>query len=136
MTVDLPARLLADRLTLALAVASALAVEMTLARHPGLPPGPGLVAGGLLLLWQRRRLRRRARRVSFGPDGVAVHPDGGERWVCGTGPGARVVGRSVLLHWRDACGPGTAWLTPADVPAYALRAIRVRIQATRAAAAR
>ena len=136
MTVELPASLLADRLTVALAVACAIAIEATLARHPGLPWGPGLLIGGLLLLWQWRRSRRRPRRIAVGPDGVAVQPAGRDVTVRATGPRARVLGRSVVLHWRDAGGAGTAWLTPADLPRETLRAIRVRIQAGRAAAAR
>jgi hypothetical protein len=136
MTVELPARLLADWLSVVLAVACALAVEVTLARHPGLPAGPGVVVGGLLLAWQWRRSMRRPRRITIGPDGVAVQPAGREVVVHATGPRARVLGQSVVLHWRDAGAAGTAWLTPADLPREALRAIRVRVQARRAAAAR
>ena len=136
MTVELPARLLADWLSVALAVACAVAIEATLARHPGLPPGAGLVIGGLLLAWQWRRSRRRPRRITIGPDGVAVQPAGREVNVPSTGPRARVLGRSVVLHWRDAGAAGTAWLTPADLPREVLRAIRVRVQARRAAAVR
>ena len=136
MTVELPARLLADRLSVVLAVACALAIEAMLARHPGLPPGPGLAVGGLLLAWQWRRSRRRPSRIAIGPDGVAVQPAGRDVTVPATGPRARVLGRSVVLHWRDANATGTAWLTPADLPRDLLRAIRVRVQARRAAAVR
>lgn len=135
MTVDLPARLLAEQLTWALAVASAVALEAMLARHPGLPQGPGLAAGGLLLLWQWARCRRRPVRVSIGPDGVAVQLSGASPTLRATGPRARVLGRSVVLHWRGADGAGTLWLTPFDIPRNALRAARVRIQAARAAVA-
>jgi hypothetical protein len=136
MTVDLPARLLADRLSIALAVACAIAIEATLARHPGLPSGAGLVAGGLLLTWQWRRAKRRPVRIAIGPDGVAVQPAGCDAAIPASGPRARVLGRSVVLHWRDAEATGTAWLTPADLPREVLRAIRVRVQSRRSKAAR
>jgi len=135
-TADLPVRLLADRLSVALAVACALAIEATLARHPGLPSGPGLVFGGLLLVWQWRRSRHRPVRIAIGPEGVTVQPAGRDVTIPATGPRARVLGRSVLLHWRDSAGSGTAWLTPADLPSELLRAIRVRVQARRSKAAR
>ena len=136
MTVELPARLLADRLSVALAVACAIAIEATLARHPGLPSGAGLVAGGLLLAWQWRCSKRRPVRIVIGPDGVEVQPAGRDAAVPATGPRARVLGRSVVLHWRDAESTGTAWLTPADLPREVLRAIRVRVRAGRPAAFR
>jgi hypothetical protein len=136
MTVDLPARLLADRLTWALAVCCAVAIEVALARHPGLPPGPGLAAGGLLLLWHWRRLRRRPNRVAIGPDGVGVQVDGAAHPVPATGPRSRVLGRTIVLHWRGADGAGTLWLTPADLPSDALRAARVSLHAGRATATR
>jgi hypothetical protein len=135
MTVDLPAQLFADRLTWVLAVACAVALEAMLARHPGLPPGPGLAVGGLVLLWQWRQRSHRPVRVSIGPDGVGVQLGGAAAWLRATGPRARVLGRSVVLHWRGADGAGTLWLTPFDVPRDALRAARVRIQAARAAVA-
>jgi hypothetical protein len=133
MTVELPARLLADRITWALVLACAVAIEVVLARHPGLPPGPGLAAGSLLLLWQWLRLRRRPGRVSIGPGGVSVRLRGSSATVPAMGPRARVLGRSALLHWRGADGAGTLWLTPADLPDDALRAIRVHFRAGRAA---
>ena len=117
MTVDLPARLLADRLTWALAVACAVAIEAMLARHPGLPPGPGLAAGGLLLLWQWRRRRRRPVRVAIGPDGVGVQLGGASASAAGNGaprPRARPLGGAALAG-RGAA-PGTLWLTPRDLP--------------------
>lgn len=135
MIVELPARLLADRLSLALAVASAVAIEATLARHPGLPLGAGLVAGGLLLAWQWQRARRRPGRIAIAADGVAMCRVGCDTIIPATGPRARVLGRSVVLHWRDSDSTGTAWLTPADLPREVLRAIRVRVEARRAAAA-
>jgi hypothetical protein len=136
MTVELPARLLADRLSIALAVACAVALEAALARHPGLPPGPGVAVGGLLLVWQRWRAKRRPGRVAIGPDGVSVQPVGRDATLSATGPRARVLGRSVVLHWRDAGASATAWLTPLDLPREVLREIRVRVQARRTAAGR
>jgi hypothetical protein len=143
MTVELPARLLADRVTWALALACGVAIEVTLARHPGLPPGAGVATGGLLLLWQWLRLRRRPSLVSIGPKGVCVQlcgqrrgqPVGSSIAVPATGPRARVLGRSAVLHWRGANGAGTLWLTPADLPGDVLRSIRVHIHAGRSAVA-
>ncbi len=143
MTVELPARLLADRVTWALALACGVAIEVTLARHPGLPPGAGVASGSLLLLWQWLRLRRRPSLVSIGPKGVSVQlrgrrrgqPGGSSIAVPATGPRARVLGRSAVLHWRGVDRAGTLWLTPADVPDDALRAIRVHILAGRSAVA-
>jgi hypothetical protein len=136
MTVELPARLLADRLSVALPVACAIALEAMLARHPGLLPGPGVVVGGLLLAWQRWRARRRPGRIAIGPDGVSVQPVGRDVTLSATGPRARVLGRSVVLHWRDGGTSATAWLTPLDLPREVLREIRVRVQARRPAAGR
>lgn len=133
MTVELPTQPLADRMTWTLVLACAVSIEVVLARHPSLPPGPGLALGSLLLLWQWLRLRRRPSRVSIGPDGVGVQLRGSSATVPAMGPRARVLGRSAVLHWRGADGAGTLWLTPADLPSDALRAIRVHIRAGRAA---
>ena len=136
MTLELPARLFADRLALGLAIAGAVAIEAMLARHPGGPAGPGLAAGAALLLWQWRRLRDRPRAVVAGAAGVALWFHGSPEPVPATGPGARVLGRSVLLHWRSGRRSGTLWLTPADLPREALRALRVCFVAGRASSAR
>jgi len=79
--------------------------------------------------------RRRPVRVAIGPDGVGVQLRGASAPLRATGPRARVLGRSVVLHWRGAEGTGTMWLTPLDLPRGALRAARVRILAARAAVA-
>jgi len=125
MTLDLPRRMLADRLALALVAASAVAVEATLGRYEGLPQGPGILAGFLLALWQWRLVRRRPRTVSLQAPGVPAPGTGIGPPASSAGPGARVLGSSVVLHWRDGAGEGTAWLTRADAPRETLRLARV-----------
>lgn len=61
MTVELPRRLLADRVSLGLIVAAGIALEATLTRHPGLPSGCGLALAAVLALWQRRNVPGRPR---------------------------------------------------------------------------
>jgi len=62
VTVELPRWLLADRLSLLLACATAPVVEGVLARHPGVPAGLGVMVAALLLagLWRQRGRRPRA----------------------------------------------------------------------------
>jgi hypothetical protein len=140
MTHELPARLLADRITVALALACVAAIEVVLARHPGAPAGIGLATGAGLLLWQWRRTRGRPRRVTAGAEGVALVFERGGGPVPVADRGSRVLGRSVVLHWagggRAAVRPGTLWLTPADLPRETLRALRVGVLAGRRTAAR
>lgn len=127
MTVELPARLLADRLGWVLAAACAVALELTLARYPDALPGGGVLVGGLLLAWQRKRALCRPRAVVIDDRGVAVRVTDSGAPVSAAGPRARVLGRSVLLHWREPGRTGTAWLTPADLPRDVLRTLRVRM---------
>lgn len=137
MTLELPAHLIADRVTSALAVASGVALEAMLTRHPGSIAGPGLVLGLILMAWQWRRTRRRPRRLEVGPSGVSLVFGPATAPVPADGRRARVLGRTVVLPWHDRPGPGsrqgTVWLTSADVPVQALRALRVALVAGRAA---
>lgn len=134
MTLELPRWLLADRLTLALIAAGALALEATLARYPGLPQGPGLLLGGLLATWQWHRARHRPRLVCLGPADIFVQTGGAGSTAPATGPRTRLLGRSVILHWRADGRSRTAWLTTADLPGEALRRMRVCCRTHRRAA--
>lgn len=135
MTVELPRWLLAERLTLGLVAAGALALEATLARYPGLPQGPGFLIGGVLAAWQWRVGRRRPRSLLLTPgevlvvDGRAVVP------VAATGPRARILGRAVVLQWRAGGRSRTLWLTSADLPREPLRQMRVCCRTQRRAVA-
>jgi hypothetical protein len=133
MTLELPARLLADRVTVGLAVASGLAFEGMLARHPGSGSGIGLALGLGLLLWHGWRSRYRPRRVQVSPSGVRLVFESDDQIVPAAGKQARVLGKTVVLHWHGRRGPGpsqgTLWVTPADLPADALRVLRVALVA-------
>jgi hypothetical protein len=45
------------------------------------------------------------------------------------GDGSRLLGTSVVLHWRSAVGHGGLWLTPFDLPREILRALAVHLAA-------
>jgi hypothetical protein len=136
LTVELPARQLADRATLALAVACALVMEAVASHYPEGPAGAGLGCGLCLAAWQLWRVRNegRASRLTVDPDGrwTIESPAGRSRAVLL--PGTRVLGRSVVLRWKTEGTVGSAWLTAADVPAARLRELRVRLLASGAKA--
>jgi hypothetical protein len=135
VTVELPRRLLAERLTLGLVVACALGLEATLARYPGLPQGPGLLVGGLLAVWHWRLGRHRPTAVVLAGGDVLVRAGGAVAPVSATGPRARILGRSVVLQWRTRGRPRTLWLTSADLPRESLRQMRVCCRTRRRTAA-
>jgi hypothetical protein len=129
VTVELPRWLLADRLSLGLACATAPVVELVLARHPGTPVGAGVVVAALLLasLWRQRR--RRPRALELASVGGWMQFADGTRLGCRPGPGSRVLGSSVVLHWQAAARSGGLWLTPVDLPHETLRSLAVRLVA-------
>ena len=114
VTVELPRWLLAERLSLGLACATAPVVEGVLARHPGAPFGVGLAVAALLVagVWLQRRLRPRS-------------------LVLPAGPGSRLLGSSVVVHWQSPGRSGALWLTPADLQRETLRSVAVRLVAGR-----
>jgi hypothetical protein len=131
VTVELPRWLLADRLSLGLAGATAPVVEAVLARHPGAPGGLGLLVAVMLLAgfcWQRRR---RPRALQLATAGGWMQFADGARLACQPGPGSRLLGSGVVLHWRAAARSGSLWLTPADLPREVLRSLAVRLVAGR-----
>lgn len=131
MTVELPRWPLADRLTVALLFAVALVVEAVAARHPGAPGGLGVAAAALLSVVFQFQRRRRPRALVFARGASHLRfADGSQRsFVAGTG--SRLLGSSVVLHWRSPGRSGAAWLTAADLPRETLRALAVHLVAGR-----
>jgi hypothetical protein len=125
--VELPRWLLADRLSLGLACATAPVIELVVARHPGAPTGVGIVAAALLVagVWLQRRGRPRA--LEFGPAGAFLRLAPGARLAVEPGPGCRLLGASVVVHWCSPGRSGALWLTPADLPRATLRSLAVRL---------
>jgi len=131
VTVELPRWLLAERLSLGLACATAPVVELVLARHPGAPAGVGLAVAALLVagLWLHRR--RRPQAMDFAPAGGSLRLAQGGPLAFEAGRGSRLLGSSVVVHWRAPGRSGALWLTPADLPRETLRSLAVRLVAGR-----
>ena len=125
MTVELPRWALADRLALLLGVAAGLALEVALSRYPGAPTGLGLLAAISVVSWQLMLRRRRPLAVEFAAPGCALRFGDGQRVPCRVGPGTRVLGPTVVLHWVSPGRSEALWLTPADLPREALRSLAV-----------
>jgi len=135
MSLELPRRLLADRLSVLLILGCGVALEAALWRHPGLPIGVGSSTAGLLGAWHLWRTRRAPRRAEWAPDGWRLQLADGRWIVVGLGRGTRLLGPSVLLHWQAGGSSFGAWLTPADLPRPVLRslALRLRVHGSQAA---
>lgn len=131
MTVELPRWPLADRLTLGLAVAAGVVLEAILALHPGAPAGAGVAVAAVLLAWQWQQRRRRPQALEFTPAGGSLRLRDGHALPFVLGPGSRVLGTGVVLHWRAPDRSAALWLTPADLPREALRRLAVRLVAAR-----
>jgi len=130
VTVELPRWPFADRATLALVAAAAAALELLVAREGVAAPGlASLLASGLALhLWRQRRARPRS--LQLASAGMRLHFPGGSTAVpCSLGRSTRVLGPTVVLHWRSAAGAGALWLTPADLPRPVLRMLTVQLVA-------
>ena len=56
--------------------------------------------------------------------------DGSQRSFV-AGEGSRLLGSSVVLHWRSPGRSGAAWLTAADLPRETLRSLAVHLVAGR-----
>jgi hypothetical protein len=123
--------LLADRLTVLLAVVCAAVVETVAANHPNGPAGVGLALGILLIglhLW----LTRNNRAVL----GARLEPAGHWTLLTRSGgqpaelaPGSRVLGRTVVLRLRAPGSVHQVWLSPRDVSPSRLHLLRVRLLA-------
>ena len=131
ITVELPRWPLADRLTLALAVASGAVLEAVLALHPGAPVGAGVAVAAVLLAWQWQQRRRRPQALEFTPAGGSLRLRDGRAVPFVPGPGSRALGTGVVLHWRAPGRSAALWLTPADLPREALRRLAVQLVAAR-----
>jgi hypothetical protein len=125
MTVELPRWALADRLTLLLGAAAAVALEVALSRYPGVLPGFGLLAGLSVVSWQLLLRRRRPLAVEFAAPGCELCFGDGRREPCRVGPGSRGLGPTVVLHWISPGRSEALWLTPADLPRDVLRRLAV-----------
>jgi hypothetical protein len=121
MIVELPRWPLADRLTLVLGLAVGLVLEAVLARYPGAPAGIGAAAAAVLLLWFARQRRRRPLALEFAPSVGRLRFGDGHAVPFVLGPGSRVLGSTVVLHWQSADRADALWLTPADLSHEALR---------------
>jgi hypothetical protein len=129
MSLELPRRLLADRLSVLLILGCGVMLEAALRRHPGLPGGAGIVIAGSLWAWHLRRAREAPIRAVWGPHGWHLLLADGRRLDADLGRGSRLLGPSVVLHWRAAGRSYRAWLTAADVPRPLLRSLAVRLLA-------
>jgi hypothetical protein len=118
LRLELPPRLLADRISAVLIPGCAVVLEAVLWRYPGLPPGAGLGCGLLLAAWRHAR-RHRAVRVAELGQWAEARP----------GPGARRLGATVVLPWQTSRGPVRLWLTAADLPRPVLRSLVLRLAA-------
>lgn len=127
VTVELPRWPLADRLSLVLACAVAPVAEAVLARYPGVPGGIGVLLAAALVggLWLQRRSRPGA--LELTPAGDWLRFRGGDRRPFRRGPGSRLLGTSVIVHWRSRGASGFLWLTPADLPRETLRKLAARL---------
>ena len=131
VTAELPHWPLAERASLVLAGLAGAVIEAVAANHPGVPAGLGALAMGALaagLAWRRRGQ----------PVAIELSVRGGRlrltdgRWLpCTIGTGSRLLGSSVVLHWRAAGRSRALWLTPADLPRETLRSLAVRLAAGR-----
>ena len=129
MTVELPRWPLVDRLTPALGLVAGIALEAVLARYPGAPLGIGAVAAAALLLWFGWQRRRRPLAFEFAPTPRRLRFGDGHAAPFVLGPGSRVLGSTVVLHWQSAGRAGALWLTPADLSREGLRSLAVRLVA-------
>jgi hypothetical protein len=133
LTLEIPPRLLADRATVGLVVACAVAIEAVAARYPEGPVGLGAATGVLLALWHGLWVRR-------SPTVVGATLDRAGRWrlrlsdgravAAVLQPGSRVLGSSVVLRWKTGRRVLSAWLTGWDLPPDRLRELTVRLLAS------
>ena len=129
MSLELPRRLLADRLSVLLILGCGVVLEAALWRHPGVPGGVGIVTAGLLWAWHLRRAREAPTRAVWGPHGWHLLLADGRQIDADLGRGTRLLGQSVVLHWHADGRSYRAWLTAADVPRPLLRSLAVRLLA-------
>jgi hypothetical protein len=134
MTLELPRWALADRLALLLGVVAGIALELALSRYPAAPAGGGIVAGLGVVSWQLLLQRRRPRAVELAAPECTLRFGDGRRVPCRVGPGTRVLGATVVLHWVSPGCSESLWLTPVDLPRDVLRTVAVWLVARGSAA--
>ena len=131
MSLDLPRVTLAEAAAAALCVVCALTVETVLGRYPAAPGGMGLLLGVLPAMWlflDSVRPGRSLRRVVWQTDGAwRLEFRDGSTLIADLGAGTRLLGRSLVLHWRVSEGSFARWLTPWDVDDGQLRKVTVRL---------
>jgi hypothetical protein len=132
LTIELPSRLIADRVAAGLLVAAPACVEAVVARYPEGPAGIGLAAGILLASWHywlgRRSALVRTATLGRGGDWQLGLADG-RQVAAALLPGSRVLGPTVVLRLRGGSLTRSAWLTARDLPAVDLRRLAVRLMA-------
>ena len=132
LTIELPSRLVADRVAAGLLVAAAACVEAVVASYPEGPAGIGLAAGILLASWHHWLARRSAlvRTATLGRGGDwQLGLADGRQVAAALLPGSRVLGPTVVLRLRGGSLTRSAWLTARDLPAVDLRRLAVRLMA-------
>ncbi len=129
VTVELPGRTLADRLTWLLVAVAAVTAEFLVRRQLQAPVGIGLallVLFGVLQCWSGRC---RPTAVTLDRTGWRLRFRDGSVRTARPGAGTRLLGPTAVLHWRAGHGSGRAWLTPLDLPRPVLRAVILRLRA-------
>jgi hypothetical protein len=131
LTVEVPARLVAERASIVLIVVCALVVEVVAANHPAGPIGLGVVAAVMLYAWQlwRNSHKTRIRSATLYAHGRWLIDSAAGRAEAKLLSGSRVLGRSVVLRLACRTGVHSLWLTGWDLPAVELRQLRVRLLA-------
>jgi len=131
MSLDLPRVTLAEAAAAVLCAVSGATVETVLGRYPAAPAGVGLLLGVLPAMWlflDSVRPGRALRRVVWLTDGAwRLEFRDGSTLIADLGAGTRLLGRSLVLHWRVCERSFTRWLTPWDVNDGQLRRVTVRL---------
>jgi hypothetical protein len=113
--IELPGRLLAERLGALLCIASGAFGEVVIARYPDLPAGPGVVLAAVLLAAGQLALRRTRALLFRSPGACESLLADGRRTECRLGRGTRLLGPTILLDLERDGHREAIWLTPLDV---------------------